>query len=79
MLIDTNIIIYAINSASSKHHLAKEFLARQQDNLIVAHQNILEAIRVLTHPKCSFPMSFSAAEKAVTAIANAATIIAPTE
>lgn len=79
MLIDTNIIIYAINSASPKHTRAKQFLLDHQDNLILAHQNVLEAIRVLTHPKFSNPLSFSQAEKAVTAIAQAATVIAPVQ
>lgn len=79
MLIDTNIIIYAINKSSPKHARAKQFLTQEQNNLVVAHQNILEALRVLTHAKFASPMSFSAAETSVTAITNAATIIVPTE
>ncbi|MEK7119266.1 MAG: type II toxin-antitoxin system VapC family toxin [Patescibacteria group bacterium] len=79
MLIDTNLIIYAINSASPKHNQAKRFLSQNQSDLIVAHQNILEGMRVLTHAKFSHPMTFFQAEKAVDAIAKAATIISPTE
>ncbi len=79
MLIDTNLIIYAINSASPKHDQAKRFLNQNQSNLIVAHQNIFEAMRVLTHTKFSHPMTFFQAHKAVDAIAEAATIISPTE
>lgn len=79
MLIDTNIIIYAINSASPKNNQAKQFLLDQQDNIVVAHQNVLEAMRVLTHGKFSHSMTFFQAEKAVDAIARATTVIAPTE
>ncbi len=79
MLIDTNLIIYAINSASPKHDQTKRFLSENQNNLIVAHQNILEGIRVLTHAKFSHPMTFFQAAKAVDGITLSATVIAPTE
>ncbi len=79
MLIDTNLIVYAINSASPKHNQAKRFISQNQSNLIVAHQNILEGMRVLTHAKFSHPMTFFQADKAVDAIAEAAMIISPTE
>ena len=79
MLIDTNLIIYAINSASPKHTQAKRFLSKNQSDLIVAHQNILEGMRVLPHAKFSHPMTFFQAEKAVNTIAKAATVVAPTE
>lgn len=79
MLIDTNLIIYAINSASPKHAQAKQFLLDHQDSLTVTHQNILESMRVLTHPRFSRPMTFSKAEKAVMAIAGAVTIVSPTD
>lgn len=79
MLIDTNLIIYAINSASPKHNQAKRFFSQNQSNLLVAHQNILEAMRVLTHTKFSHPITFFQAEKAVDSIAQAAIVISPTE
>ncbi len=79
MLIDTNLIIYAINSASPKHEQAKQFLTQEHHSLVVADQNILEALRVLTHAKFSHPMTFSRAEKAVDGIASASKIVAPTE
>lgn len=79
MLIDTNLIIYAINSASPKHARAKQFLLDEQNSLVVADQNILEAMRVLTHGKFAHPLSFFEADKAVNAIAQAATVISPTE
>lgn len=79
MLIDTNLIIYAINSASPKHDQAKQFLLDNKRDLIVAHQNILEAVRVLTHPKFSHPMIFLKAEKSVNAITRATIIVSPTD
>ncbi|MBI4066482.1 type II toxin-antitoxin system VapC family toxin [Candidatus Gottesmanbacteria bacterium] len=79
MLIDTNLIIYAINTASPKHSRAQQFLRDNQNLLAVAHQNILESIRVLTHEKFSHPMTFAKAEKAVMAIVSVMAIISPAE
>lgn len=57
MLVDTNILVYAINVDSSKHKKATEFLQEFKTDLEVAHQNILESLRVLTHPKFAQVMS----------------------
>ncbi len=65
MLVDSNILVYAINSSSPKHKKAQEFLQENTDKLIVSHQNILESIRVLTHRKFENPMKI---DKAVIAI-----------
>ncbi|MDP3758439.1 MAG: type II toxin-antitoxin system VapC family toxin [Candidatus Daviesbacteria bacterium] len=77
MLIDTNILIYAINEDSPKHKLAKEFLSWNKQTLVISHQVILEAIRVLTHPRFSKPMQSASAVKSVSAIAAACQIIIP--
>lgn len=65
MLVDSNILVYAINTLSPKHSKAKAYLQSDQNNLVVAHQNILESLRILTHPKFSNPMSVTKALKAL--------------
>ncbi|HEX8932354.1 MAG TPA: PIN domain-containing protein [Patescibacteria group bacterium] len=77
MLIDTNILIYAINADSPKNKVAQEFIQNNVKNLEVAHQNIFESLRVLTHPKFSHPMKQKEAQDAVFAIVDACRIIIP--
>ena len=77
MLIDSNILVYAINSSSPKHIAAQRFIQRSVGKLEVAHQNIFETLRVLTHPKFPNPMKISEAVDAVENILKACDIIAP--
>lgn len=77
MLVDTNILIYAINIDSPKHKKARKFLEDNLGNLEIAHQNILEAIRVLTHPRFSNPMSLKEALDDLLAISQLCEIISP--
>ena len=49
ILIDSNILIYALNADSPKSDLALAFLL-QLKNSVIAEQNILETLRVMTHP-----------------------------
>lgn len=79
MLIDSNILIYAINVDSPKHKKAQKFLKENIAVLNIAHQNILEAIRVLTHPKFPKPMKIKDAVTAVNAISQALQIILPNQ
>lgn len=78
MLVDTNILVYAINVDSSKHKKATEFLQEFKTDLEVAHQNILESLRVLTHPKFAQVMSAKNAMDAVLSITSAYKLIGPT-
>ncbi len=77
MLIDSNILIYAINSTSPKHKKAQIFLRNHLDESAVAHQNIFETLRVLTHPKFPKPMKIEKAIDAVDSIIQKCLIIAP--
>lgn len=77
MLIDSNILVYAINTYSPKHKKAQIFLQENVGNLVVAQQNILETLRVLTHPKFPKPMKIKEALIAVEKILEAARIIHP--
>lgn len=79
MLIDSNILIYAINADSPKHRSAQQFLRENLGKLEIAHQNVLEAIRVLTHQKFSKPMKLKDALIAVHAISKHCRIISPTQ
>lgn len=76
MLVDTNILIYAINADSPKNKSAQQFLNNFKE-LEVAHQNIFEALRVLTHPKFTKPMKVRIAQQAILAILKVLTIIIP--
>ena len=51
MLIDSNILIYALNIKSDKHKAARHFLKQNYKNLYIAQQNVLETLRVITHSK----------------------------
>src|SRR3989344_6097537 len=77
MLVDTNILVYAINADSSRHKTAKAFLNEFKTDLEVAHQNILESLRVLTHPKYSKVMNAKDALEAVLSITSAYRLISP--
>ncbi len=77
MLIDSNILIYAINLTSPKHKKAQIFLQNHLDESAVAHQNIFETLRVLTHPKFPKPMKIEKAIDAVDSITQKCLIIAP--
>lgn len=77
MLIDSNILIYALNSASPKHHAAQEFL-QSQKQLIFAQQNVFETLRILTHAKFPNPFPVNEAIIALRNIIEGATILTPT-
>lgn len=79
MIIDSNILIYAINADSPKNKKAQEFLRENLKDLEVTHQNILETLRVLTHQKFSKPMGLKMALTAIQAIVQSCRIISPTQ
>lgn len=79
MIIDTNIFIYAINENSPKHKQAQKFLKENGTELEITHQNILEAIRVLTHKSFSRPMNLTNALSSVLSIAKSCFIISPNQ
>src|SRR3989344_1423572 len=77
MLVDSNILVYAINSVSPKSQKALKFLQDHIGNLELAHQNIFETLRVLTHPKFPHPMKPAEAILALERIMEACRIIHP--
>lgn len=77
VLIDSNILVYAINNSSPKQQIAQHFLQTNIDHLVVTHQNVFESLRVLTHPKFQIPMSSADAIAAVSVITDHCRIIAP--
>lgn len=79
MLVDSNILIYAINHSSPKNKMAQIFLQNNVGNLQVAHQNILETLRVLTHPKFPHPMKINDALKSIENILKACHLICSVE
>ena len=64
VLIDTNLLVYSSNTVSTKNKIAVEFRELAVNNFfvpVVAHQNILEMIRVLTHSKYEKPYTLKKA------------------
>ncbi len=78
MLIDSNILIYALNNSSPGHLAAQRFLQTQRAGLIFAQQNLFETLRILTHQKFPHPFSVSQALRAIQTITQDATILCPT-
>ena len=56
MLVDSNIIVYALNKRTEKYKKARSFLRTNFQDLQIAQQNILETLRVMTHPKYPNPI-----------------------
>ena len=77
MLIDSNILVYSINTSSPKHKRSQDFLKKNLGNLDVAHQNIIETIRVLTHTRFPKPMGIREAIIAIENILKASSLISP--
>ena len=77
MLIDSNILIYSINSSSPKHKKAQAFMQKHIGNLEIAHQNILETLRVLTHKKFPTPMKIDDALESIESILKGTQVISP--
>lgn len=77
MLIDSNILVYSINRLSPHHKKAQIFLNNNIGDLQVAHQNIIEAFRALTHKKYSHPMDAKKAINAIEAIVKECEVIYP--
>jgi predicted nucleic acid-binding protein len=77
VLVDSNVIVYAINISSPKHKKAQRFLQREKERLSVSHQNVFESLRVLTHPKFPSPMPMDQALDAVERIVRVLDLISP--
>lgn len=81
ILIDSNILIYAINRDSPQHKQIRKFLADQfknkQNQLFLAQQNILETLHVLTHSKFPRPMGSTEGIKLLNQLLGQFTIISP--
>jgi predicted nucleic acid-binding protein len=63
--------------SSPKNQKAQNFLQSNVGELAIAHQNVLESLRVLTHKKFSNPMSIAEASHAIDNIIKACRIISP--
>jgi predicted nucleic acid-binding protein len=77
ILIDSNIWVYAINSASPKYTVARSYLLKNASELVISHQNILETLRVLTHPKFPHPVPLERAMFHMGVLIDAVKIIFP--
>lgn len=77
ILLDSNLIVYSLYNESPKQAKSQEFIRSNLSKLCVSHQNILESVRVLTHPKFASPMSPKDANRAVWEIVGALNLISP--
>ncbi|MCA9308688.1 MAG: type II toxin-antitoxin system VapC family toxin [Patescibacteria group bacterium] len=80
ILIDTSIIVHSLNKDSFRHSKAVTYLSRLAGQpKAVTHQNIMEAYRVLTHPKHPNPMTKQQALDALKYYVDNCRVISPTE
>ena len=77
ILLDSNIIIYSLNKLSPKCMQAQGFIVEHQSNLVVAHQDMNETLRILTHKTFPSSMTSGQALKAVDGILQGLEIINP--
>lgn len=77
ILLDTNIILYAINKSDKDCKKARNYINDNLPKLAVSDQNINEALRVLTHTKNKKPADIKTALKAVRRITDECTHITP--
>lgn len=64
-LIDTNILIYAINLNSKFNKSSRVYLSENVTFSVIADQNINEALRLLTHEKYENKLSLNKALRAL--------------
>lgn len=77
MLIDTNVIVYALTKGSPKKNAAQQFLTEYNSQIFVAHQSINETLRVITHPKSNKPIPLTKALESIDSITSQFRIISP--
>lgn len=75
MLIDSNILVYSLNSKSVKCKQSQEFINSHSGNFVVAQQNIFESLRILTHPRFDNPFSPNKAIRAIHTITQGGRVI----
>ena len=77
MLVDSNVIVYSINNRSPKQGAAQHFLNTSSQESVFAQQNVLEALRILTHPKYPERMPVSKAVRAIGNILGKGSVVSP--
>lgn len=80
VLIDSNIIVYSTNKLDTRYNKAKEFrnkLISGEVKGVIAHQNIFESIRILTHKNFSKPFTIKKAIKQLNAYKEICEVIYP--
>jgi len=81
VLLDSNIVVYSSNTLDPNYERAKKFISELEKNKLIsvlAHQNIFESIRILTHPKYQSPMSYKVAVAQLKIFKSFSKIIYPT-
>jgi hypothetical protein len=61
VLLDTNILVYAVNAESDFHDGAVDLLEDQEQRYVLTQQNLVEFFRVVTNPRHTVPMTYTQA------------------
>lgn len=77
ILVDSNILVYAINQRSPKSLASQNFIRSFQTQLCYSHQNVIETYRILTHPKFDHPLTSLKAISAIQTITDQLSLITP--
>lgn len=77
ILVDSNIWIYALNPSSLKYDRARVFLTENMSHVVISQQNILETLRVLTHPKFQNKVTLEVALSATRTLVTSVMTIRP--
>jgi len=77
ILVDSSIWIYALNPSSPKYDRARDFLTKNIPQIVISQQNILETLRVLTHPKFQNKVTLEVAISATRVLTTAVMTIFP--
>lgn len=77
ILIDSNILVYAINTSSPKNTVSRRYISTYTHELCITHQNIFETLRILTHPKFDNKHDTIKAIAAISTIADHVQLLTP--
>ena len=79
MLIDSNLLIYSLNTNSPKVGVAREFLSRNRAKLVFSQQTIYETLRVVTHRVFPNPMGVTQALDLIDGVVGESRIVCQNE
>ena len=79
MLIDSNVLIYSLNTNSPKVMKARDFLSKNRSRLIYSQQTLYETLRVVTHRVFPNPLETARAVNLIEGVVADSRIIGQNE